>query len=303
MHTITVFLALFALVVAAEVHTHNDCLFQVNGEQYDFSPLRGQTFVYTAKDGSFNATYSLCGNISATNSGCNSGSAVCITRPSKSPVSFGNASMVSILSAEGSDSLTMIVAGGDECAYGAKRRTTFHMMCRSLNTVSSAELYSCSASFTIYTPYACHGNSVMDGPDGEWNEPHYHFGPFFVFFALTLACMSVCICVCACCRRKRMMEARKKRALEMINVAFQPIPQQEPKTETVKPQPLQAPVRLPVPVPVQHIPSYYPPVQYQPSHLQPPQFQPAQYYLYPAVQHPIQFQPAAFSNPQTNQQH
>lgn len=301
--------ALFVLAVATEQtdSQQNDCVFVVNGQQYDFSLLRGTVFQYAAKDGSFNATYSLCGNLSKSNSGCNPSSGVCITQSRKTPTSFGNASMISFAT-EDPDALTMIVSGGDECAYGAKRRTTFHIMCSSSAAVIDAQLYSCSVAFSMYSPYAC-GIGEADGMyDGDWGkEPHTHFSPFFLFFAIALACMSICICACACCRRKRMIEARKKREAELIkmtNIAFQAVPQEEPKMQPVKPQPLQGPVRLPVPVPVQHMPAYYPPVQIQAPLLQPPQFQqPAQYFLYPAVQHPIQFQPATFANPQTNPQH
>lgn len=86
--------------------------------------------------------------------------------------------------------------------------------------------------------------------------------------------------------------------LKYSDIAFQPLLEEQkintqPTNNNVVQQQQVEPARLPLPIPVQQVPTYYPPMT-QPVQLQPPQF-----FLYPSVQHPVQFQPA-FVQPTNN---
>jgi len=280
-----------------------DCVFQGDsGDRIDLSRIAGKVFTVneTVIGHNTNSTWywTVCGNLSEI-AVCPPSSAICFVENGKAS-NWGNASTVQISAKElHPDGVTLAFAG-EMCSYGILRSASLHFHCdwnAVTPKVTTMNKYTCNVDFTIASIYAC--DTTVDSENGS----HLVMAPFLVVFFISFMTFACCICLCACCRRRIHRKQQQKRELEMIqysNVAFQPIPQEEQKEETKKTvrQSPPAPGRLPHPVPVQHIPAYYPPVSQLP--VQPVQLQPPQFFLYPSVQHPVQFQPASFTQPATN---
>src|SRR5688572_11753283 len=111
-------------------------------------------------------------------------------------------------------------------------------------------------------------------------QVHSHFGSFFLFMFVVLVVLFCCVCTCARCCRRRQCQKQNRTDIPLSSVSYEPVPQEPKAVEQVKSDPQ----RLPFPVPVQQIPTFYspPPLQSQAA----VQIQPPQYYLYPIVQQP-----------------
>jgi len=269
---------------------------------YDFSALRGNGSGLVYKDLRNNTWhFIICGGKrwNPVQFGCAADTGVCLVPKTGMPVNAGKFS-----TALWSDSPNGVASGveitmgdGDNCVNGGKRKTNIELVCDYgvKFVVSALSMDGCFQSLRIRTSSACPLSETMDG-EGHEDEDDHHGNPL-VFFIITLVgIFCCCLCVGVCCQRNRRRMQRRKQECEMVqfsNVAFQPLAQEPPKEFIPRPQQVQQQSqRLPFPVPVQQLPTYYPTVQ----QMQPVPFaQPPQYFIYP--QQPIQYQPSPIVQP------